>query len=142
MNINKLNKLIASSKLSKDKIAELSGISRATLFNALNGTDIKVSTLVSLAKTLGVTVGYLLDETPCVTISPSVEGDCNQNIGNYTVSDPEIALLKAKVDLLNERIREKDAQLQEKDAQIKEKDAQIKEKDAQIRQLLEILKTK
>lgn len=128
MNINKLNKLIASSKLSKDKIAELSGISRATLFNALNGADIKVSTLVSLAKTLGVTVGYLLDETPCVTISPSVEGDCNQNIGNYTVTDPEIALLQAKVDLL--------------DARIKEKDAQIQEKDAQIRQLLEILKTK
>lgn len=128
MNINKLNKLITSSKLSKDKIAELSGISRATLFNALNGTDIKVSTLVSLAKTLGVTVGYLLDETPCVTISPSVEGDCNQNIGNYTVSDPEISLLKAKIDLLNERIQEKDAQIQEK--------------DAQIRQLLEILKTK
>lgn len=132
VNINKLDKLIASSKLSKDKIAEASGISRATLFNALSGVDIKVSTLVSLAKTLGVTAGYLLDEIPYVTISPSVEGDCNQNIGNYTVDNrhcyDSLEILKSQIDLLNERIREKDAQIQEK--------------DAQIRQLLEILKNK
>ena len=54
---------------------------------------------------------------------------------HYYSDSPSPDVLKAQIDLLDERIKEKDAQ-------IKEKDAQIKEKDAQIRQLLEILKTK
>ena len=48
----------------------------------------------------------------------------------YYSDSPDV--LKAQIDLLDERIKEKDAQ-------IKEKDAQIKEKDAQIKQLLDIL---
>ena len=62
----------------------------------------------------------------------------------YYSDSPDV--LKATIDLLDERIKEKDAQIKEKDAQIKEKDAQIKEKDAQIKekdaqikQLLDIL---
>ena len=51
----------------------------------------------------------------------------------YYSDSPDV--LRATIDLLDERIKEKDAQ-------IKEKDAQIKEKDAQIKQLLDILQQK
>ena len=43
----------------------------------------------------------------------------------YYSDSPDV--LRAQIDLLDERIKEKDAQIKEKDAQIKEKDAQIKE---------------
>ena len=62
-----------------------------------------------------------------------VNGDnTNSPIDNrhYYSDSPDV--LKAQIELLDERIKEKDAQ-------IKEKDAQIKEKDAQIKQLLDIL---
>ena len=49
---------------------------------------------------------------------------------HYYSDSPDV--LRAQIELLDERIKEKDAQ-------IKEKDAQIKEKDAQIKQLLDIL---
>jgi transcriptional regulator with XRE-family HTH domain len=62
-----------------------------------------------------------------------VNGDNNNSpIDNrhYYSDSPDV--LRAQIELLDERIKEKDAQ-------IKEKDAQIKEKDAQIKQLLDIL---
>ena len=54
------------------------------------------------------------------------------NIDNrqYYSDSPDV--LRAQIELLDERLKEKDAQ-------IKEKDAQIKEKDAQINSLLSIL---
>ena len=51
---------------------------------------------------------------------------------HYYSDSPDV--LKAQIELLDERIKEKDAQ-------IKEKDAQIKEKDAQINSLLSILES-
>ena len=56
----------------------------------------------------------------------------NSSIDNrhYYSDSPDV--LRAQIELLDERIKEKDAQ-------IKEKDAQIKEKDAQIKSLLDIL---
>ena len=58
----------------------------------------------------------------------------------YYSDSPDV--LKAQVELLEERIKEKDSQIKEKDSQIKEKDSQIKEKDSQINSLLSILKGK
>lgn len=49
---------------------------------------------------------------------------------HYYSDSPDV--LRAQIDLLDERIREKEERL-------KEKDAQIKEKDAQIKQLLDII---
>ena len=54
----------------------------------------------------------------------------NNDQRHYYSDSPDV--LRAQIDLLDERIKEKDAQ-------IKEKDAQIKEKDAQIKQLLDII---
>ena len=64
-----------------------------------------------------------------------VTGDNNNHIDNrhYYSDSPDV--LRAQIELLDERIKEKDAQ-------IKEKDAQIKEKDAQIKALLDILAKK
>lgn len=54
MNFNVLNNLVEHSKLNKAQIAERAHISRTTLDNALNGADVKVSTIESLADVLGV----------------------------------------------------------------------------------------
>ena len=61
-----------------------------------------------------------------------LNGQNNGQIDNrqYYSDSPDV--LRAQIDLLDERIKEKDAQ-------IKEKDAQIKEKDAQINRLLSII---
>lgn len=62
MNIKKLNELLNASKLNKVQIAERCGVSRTTLDNVLAGADAKISTIESLAKVLGVSVGYLFDD--------------------------------------------------------------------------------
>lgn len=54
MNFNLLSKLVNESKIGKAQIAEKAKISRTTLDNALNGADIKISTIESLADVLGV----------------------------------------------------------------------------------------
>lgn len=78
MNINKLNNLIASSKLSKIQIAERCNISRTTLDNVLAGADAKISTIESLANVLGVNVGYFFDADLTVNV-----GDENEVIERY-----------------------------------------------------------
>lgn len=54
MDFRLLNKLVNESKLNKAQIAEMANMSRTTLDNALNGADIKISTIENLAKVLGV----------------------------------------------------------------------------------------
>ena len=54
MNFNLLSSLVYKSKMGKAKIAEMAKISRTTLDNALNGADIKISTIESLSNVLGV----------------------------------------------------------------------------------------
>ncbi|MBD9176733.1 helix-turn-helix domain-containing protein [Paraprevotella clara] len=64
MNFSLLNRLVSESKLGKLQISELAGISRTTLDNALNGSDIKVSTIENLAKVLGVSTSiFWADES-------------------------------------------------------------------------------
>lgn len=77
MNINKLNELINSSKLNKVQIAERCGVSRTTLDNVLAGADAKISTIESLAKVLGVGVGYLFDTAndKILSITPNSDSE-------------------------------------------------------------------
>lgn len=68
MNINLLNKLVLTSKMSKLQIAEKCNLSRTTLDNVLAGADAKVSTIETLAKVLGVKTSSLFeDETASFT---------------------------------------------------------------------------
>lgn len=54
MNFSLLSSLVEKSKMGKAQIAEMAKISRTTLDNALNGADIKISTIESLSNVLGV----------------------------------------------------------------------------------------
>ena len=64
MNYSLLEKSVNRSKLNKNRIAELSGISRTTLDSALKGADIKISTLEKIANVIGINVSLLFDELP------------------------------------------------------------------------------
>lgn len=74
MNINKLNELVNSSKLNKVQIAEKCGVSRTTLDNVLAGADAKISTIESLAKVLGVSVGALFGDISEDILPTSING--------------------------------------------------------------------
>lgn len=69
MNFRLLNSLVNESKLGKSQIAEMANISRTTLDNALNGADIKISTLESLANVLGVSTGVFFDSSKSSNVS-------------------------------------------------------------------------
>ncbi len=68
MDLCLLNSLVEKSKMGKARIAEKAKISRTTLDNALNGADIKISTIESLSNVLGV--------SPSVFFDASNAGDC------------------------------------------------------------------
>ena len=86
MDFRLLNKLVNENKMGKAQIAEKAEISRTTLDNALNGADIKISTIESLAKVLGV--------------SPSVffGGDSTVDEENLNMYEREIKRLQTLLD--------------------------------------------
>ena len=86
MDFSLLNRLVSESKLGKAKIAGEAQISRTTLDNALNGADIKISTIESLAKVLGV--------------SPSIffGGDSTIDEENLNMYEKEIKRLQTLLD--------------------------------------------
>lgn len=85
MNFNLLSSLVEKSKMGKTQIAEMAKISRTTLDNALNGADIKISTIESLSNVLGV--------------SPSVFfGADNANEENLNIYEKEIRRLQTLLD--------------------------------------------
>lgn len=63
MNVQRIVDIIASNKLSKIDIASKMKVSRTTLDNLLNGADVKVSTIESLAEVLGVSVADFFDSS-------------------------------------------------------------------------------
>lgn len=62
MNLRKLERLVKDSEMTKTQIAKKCGITRVTLENALQGGDIRVSILESIARVLQTPIGYLFDE--------------------------------------------------------------------------------
>lgn len=86
MNFNLLSSLVEKSKMGKAQIAEMAKISRTTLDNALNGADIKISTIESLSNVLGV--------------SPSVffGADNDVNEENLNIYEKEIKRLQTLLD--------------------------------------------
>ena len=102
------------SKLTKENLRKL--------INNPYGWDISMLPRDPLTINSGVIIG-----------GDSTNSTINQDNRQYYSDSPDV--LRAQIEILDERIKEKDAQ-------IKEKDAQIKEKDAQIKQLLDILSKK
>ena len=72
MNTSKLRKLVEESKLNKVQIAERCGFTRVTLDNALQGADVKVSTIEALAKVLCVSAATFFDESDELSTNDSV----------------------------------------------------------------------
>ena len=128
---------IKVNKILKKEIASFLGVSNAFITQLCDGTKRIPAQKLALIKAndKGWDVS-MFDSSQSVGNNNSgvvINGGGNHgSIDNrhYYSDSPDV--LRAQIDLLDERIREKDAQ-------IKEKDAQIKEKDAQIKQLLDIL---
>ena len=109
MNLSKLQQLVKDSGKSKVQIAKQSGITRVTLDNALQGGDVRVSIVEALAKTLGVSVGYLFDETNNSATANGVGSVAvNGNNNNNVVAGGETALLQEKINHLEEMLAEKE----------------------------------
>lgn len=113
MNYRLLQKLLEDNKLGKARIAEMAGISRTTLDNALNGADIKVSTLENLSKVLGISTSVLFnDDTTCgsaVNVSGTING--GQNVTNYSCEN-EVRTLRALLSEKERVIQEKERTIQ------------------------------
>lgn len=136
----RLDYFIGSKKLNNRQFETVCGLSNGMVSKVKD--KIRLSTLQKIAQAfpdlntewLRTGIGEMLKETSAIAgpvQSAVIMGNHNTNnntIDNrhYYSDSPDV--LRAQIELLDERI--------------KEKDAQIKEKDAQIRQLLEILKTK
>ena len=145
-----INKLLNYSELNAKQFAEKIGLERPqAIYDIQKGKTKSISSSMA-NKILSVfpelNKSWLLSgEGNMLKNNVNVSGDnsgvvvngnnSNSPIDNrhYYSDSPDV--LKAQIELLDERIKEKDAQ-------IKEKDAQIKEKDAQIKQLLDILASK
>lgn len=108
MNTTKLQQLVKNSGKSKVQIAKLSGITRVTLDNALQGGDVRVSIVEAIAKTLGVRVGYLFDdgvvEQNAITQGNSSIAAIN---GDVTVGE-DCSVLQERVRHLEEMLAEKE----------------------------------
>lgn len=106
MNISKLQQLVKECGKSKVQIAKLSGITRVTLDNALQGGDIRISIVEALAKTLGVSVGYLFDDTSNNTVHTNGDFSPASMHGNVSVGGG--ALLAERVKYLEQLLAEKE----------------------------------
>ena len=97
MNVQRIMDIISSSKLSKVDIASKMKVSRTTLDNLLNGADVKVSTIESLAEVLGVSVSEFFDSNNDKTFfsTPSSKNDISD-------TEKELIALKAENKLLRE----------------------------------------
>ena len=141
----RLIEFIVSQKMSINKFEKECGLSTGYIKNMRKSVSPdKLQSIVQKFPELNP--GWLMaGEGKMLKSNVNVSGDnsgvvvngnnSNSPIDNrhYYSDSPDV--LKAQIELLDERIKEKDAQ-------IKEKDAQIKEKDAQIKQLLDILASK
>lgn len=63
MNVQRILDIISSNKLSKIDIASKMKVSRTTLDNLLNGADVKISTVESLADVLGVSASEFFESS-------------------------------------------------------------------------------
>ena len=136
---------------SRRELAEVLGYTESSMSQILNGKVTLSERFIKKLSTIDDRInedwlkkesGNMLKTTQVIMNESGVliNGDnTNSPIDNrhYYSDSPDV--LRAQIELLDERIKEKDAQIKEKDAQIKEKDAQIKEKDAQIKSLLDII---
>ena len=125
MNYSLLEKSVNRSKLNKNRIAELSGISRTTLDSALKGADIKISTLEKIANVIGIKVSLLFDELPQSESVTLTNGSAAAVNVNATINAPITAQSGNEESHLRALLSEKDKVLAEKERMIAEKERLI-----------------
>jgi len=126
-----LRNFLYLNRISQDDAAQLIGVKRQTINNwclkdELTGKILtKAKYIVEYYSAQKASKSAISNESGVVINGDASGVDINNDHRQYYSDSPDV--LRAQIDLLDERIKEKDAQIKEKDAQIKEKDAQIKE---------------
>ena len=138
-----LRNFLYLNKINQEEAAKLVGVRRQTINNWCNKDlltgDVltKVKLIIEHFSEENMPKNSISNQNGVVINGGANDVDITNDHRQFYSDSPDV--LRATIELLEERIREKDAQIREKDAQIREKDAQIREKDAQINKLLEIL---
>ena len=118
MNISILQKFLEDNKLAKVDIILNSGISKGTLDNLLQGKDVKISTVESVCRVLGISPAVLFTDD-AASSSTAVINSANSNAAGRDVSiihqasSEEAALLRRLCDEKDERIKELKERIEE-----------------------------
>lgn len=119
MNISILQKFLEDNKLAKVDIILKSGISKGTLDNLLQGKDVKISTVESVCRVLGISPAVLFTDDDAAASSTAVINSANSNAAGRDVSiihqasSEEAALLRRLCDEKDERIKELKERIEE-----------------------------
>lgn len=113
LNYTRLGELIKASNMNKTALATKCKVSRVTIDNLLQGGDVRLSTLNTIAKELGVSTASLMDDydRPVQIGVVSQSGNVTKvNEANYYAGDAHA--LMDKVKLLERIIEEKERTIQ------------------------------
>lgn len=137
MNFSLLEKQVNHSKLGKARIAELSGISRTTLDAAINGADVKVSTLERIANALGVSASIFFAGTEETGVTIESGSTAAVNV-HSTINAPITAMSSdaTKLEALTAELSHANALLESTRQILSEREQIIKEKERLIQLLL------
>ncbi|MDR2057557.1 MAG: helix-turn-helix domain-containing protein [Dysgonamonadaceae bacterium] len=113
MNIRNLEELVEKSKLTKQEISDKCGFSRPTLDSALRGADVKISTILSLAKFFKVPISYFFEDAPN-GITQTGKGNVIGNSNRVMVSDCEnkLEMAQKEIEHYKELLEEKERTIQ------------------------------
>ena len=109
MNISLLQKHLEDNKLAKVDIILKSGVSKGTLDNLLQGKDVKVSTVESVCRVIGLNPSILFDDNTANSVVNSPHGIAaghDAQLIHNEASVQEVELLKKLCDEKDERIKE------------------------------------
>lgn len=120
VNIKKIQDKIDELKMSKAQLIKNSGLTRVTIDKILKGGEVNVSTLESLAKGLGVSVGFFFDDVEEINGS-AISGDGgasatshgHASVGQNQAEHDELIRLREEVKYLKQMLAERDETISE-----------------------------
>lgn len=120
VNIKKIQDKIDELKLSKVQLIKNSGLTRVTIDKILKGGEVNVSTLESLAKGLGVSVGFFFDDVEeikgCEIAdhgSALATSHGQASVGQNQAEHDELIRLREEVKYLKQMLAERDETISE-----------------------------
>lgn len=113
--LEKILKMLRETKVSLNKISKATHLSNATLKNYKEGkTKPTTANFLTLKNYFSENFGDFSQNSGNMVVGNNK--NCSIEQKQYYSDSPDV--LRAQIDLLDDRIREKDAQIREKDAQI------------------------